>query len=197
MGFRPRMPSTLIAQLPVEEISVDDYVARLGKHFQDMYADLRHKYEALEEDRAGRGAGRQSAQLSVGDLVLLKRNPSTRREGPLRFQGRVYEDIYRIVQGSHPTFRLRPVGDPNKPIPVRQPVSADNLVKLDMPELELDPDAPRVLEIQEDRTDPESAWVRYKLEGFSVDGSVKLRNQSTPAEVQWVDLSKKRYRWML
>lgn len=125
--------------------------------------------------------------------MLLRRNPSVRREGALRFQERVYPDIFRIVSGGHPTFRLQVVGDPNRDVPVRQPISADNLVKLDMPELQLDPNTPRLLELQDEKADPEGGWVKYKIEKYSVDGSLLLRNQEIPSRVKWVDLSKERY----
>ena len=197
MGFRPRLPSTLIAEVPVTEMSVDTYVEKLREHFSQVYRDMTQKFKEHEEDRVGRGGGSLSAQLRIGDLVLLRRDPSVRREGALRFQERVYADIFRIVKGSHPTFHLEVVGDSNKSVPVRQPVSADNLVKLDMPELELDPNTPRLIELQDDRHDPEGGWVRYRIEKYSVDGSVLLRNEVTPARVKWVNLTKERYRWVL
>ena len=197
MGFRPRLPASLIGEVPVTEVSVDTYVSKLHKHFKQVYDDMAQRFKDHEEDQVGRGEGSLSAELKIGDLVLLRRNPSVRREGALRFQERVYSDIFRIESGSHPTFRLQVVGDPNKEVPVRQPVSADNLIKLDMPELQLDPNTPRLLELQDDRADPEGGWVKYRIEKYSVDGSVLLRNEEIPSRVKWVDLSKERYRWIL
>ena len=197
LGFRPRLPSSLLGGLPVEDEDVETYATKLQKHFSEMYKELELKFKEHEEDTAGRGDGRLSAQLKLGDAVLLKREPSTRREGALRFQERVYPEIFRIVRGSHPTFWLKVVGNPGQKVPVREPVSADNLVKLDMPEIEIDPNQPRRLELKDDNGDPTEGWTAYSLERFAVDGNVCLRQVADPAKVEWVDLSTQRYRWLV
>ena len=134
--------------------------------------------------------------LAVGDLVLVKREPSVRREGAKRFQERVHPDIFRIVSGSHPSFRIASVGNPNKKLPVINPVSADNLVKLDMPELELAPDQPRMFEVLPEEADPVSGWIQYRLERYAVDGTVRASRIDRPERKEWLDLSKCRYRWI-
>ena len=197
LGFRPRLPSSLVSQLPVEEISTDEYVARLGKYFAELHSEITKQFSEHEEDLSGRGKGKQSSELKIGDLVLVRRNPSTRREGALRFQERVWPDIYRIVRGSHPVFHLTCVGDQTKAPPMKMPVNAANLIKVDMPEFDIDPNQPRELEIQEDPSDPEAGWVRYRIEKFAVDGTVLLRNHEHRNRIKWSDLSKCRYRWVM
>ena len=73
---------------------------------------------------------------------------------------------------SHPVFHLTCVGDQTKAPPMKMPVNAANLIKVDMPEFDIDPNQPRELEIQEDPSDPEAGWVRYRIEKFAVDGTV-------------------------
>ena len=197
LGFRPRLPSSLVSQLPVEEISTDEYVARLGKYFAELHSEITKQFSEHEEDLSGRGKGKQSSELKIGDLVLVRRNPSTRREGALRFQERVWPDIYRIARGSHPVFHLTCVGDQTKAPPMKMPVNAANLIKVDMPEFDIDPNQPRELEIQEDPSDPEAGWVRYRIEKFAVDGTVLLRNHEHRNRIKWSDLSKCRYRWVM
>ena len=81
--------------------------------------------------------------------------------------------------------------DPTAPIPFIQPVNADRLVRLDMPELELSADQPRRLEM---RTGPAQDFSEYHIERFGVDGRVLLRLEGGNAE--WYDLTKCEYRWL-
>ena len=66
-----------------------------------------------------------------------------------------------------------------------------------MPEFDIDPNQPRELEINEDPSDPDEGWVRYRIEKFSVDGTVLLRSHEHRNRIKWVDLSKCRYRWIV
>lgn len=196
LGIKPKLPQSLLGGHSVLDQSTDDYVDKLVKHFREVYAELERKFKEHEEDIMGRGSGAQSAQIKLGDLVLLRREPSVKREGALRFQERVHPDIFRVVGGGHPTFHLQTVGNPEKPVPCKQPVSCVNLIRLDMPELELNPDQPREIEILPAGADVVTGWVKYRIERYSVDGSVKARNVERPAKVEWYDLSRERYRWV-
>ena len=76
----------------------------------------------------------------------------------------------------------------------RNPLNAERLVKLDMPELELSPDQPRRLELRERPTQP---WSEYVITRFGVDGRVRLEVAGGAAQdARWVDLSKCEYRWL-
>ena len=73
----------------------------------------------------------------------------------------------------------------------KQLLHAERLVKLDMPELEVEPGQPRRLEMRTSVTQPFS---EYTIERFGVDGRVNLRTEGGRAE--WYDLTKCEYRWL-
>ena len=140
-------------------------------------------------------AGSLGSELEVGDHVLLSREPTVERKGPTRFQSRVYPGVYVIKRKVSPsTFVIGDSADPHAVIPVRQPLHADRLVRLDMPELELSPEQPRRLEL---RTGPGEDWNTYVIERFGVDGRVRLMLEGGAAQTRkWVDLSEHEYRWL-
>ncbi len=72
-----------------------------------------------EQERIeGTIAGYLSHQLWVGDAVLVRREPTARREGPLRFQPRAYPGVYRIAQSLGPMmFRVADIADPEAATP--------------------------------------------------------------------------------
>ena len=128
-------------------------------------------------------------------MVAIRREASARREGPLRFQQRTYPDLYRVKAkvGAH-TVTVESVSDPTASVPVLQPVNSDRLVRVDLPELALDPASPRRLEIYERSLD---AWRPWAVERFSVDGRVRLRDTRDASWVSWFDLSTVKYRWLV
>ena len=77
--------------------------------------------------------------------------------------------------------------------PFLQPLFAERLVRIDMPELELDANQCRRLEIHEPATD---TWEAWDVEKFAVDGRVLLRSVIRPATADWTDLGSQRYRWV-
>ena len=147
--------------------------------------------------RMGRADGLLTSELFVGDSVLVRREPTIKREGPLRFHPRTYPGVFRISArlGRH-TFRVVDVAEPSKEPPFGQPLSADRLVKLDLPEIGLDPNQPRALEI---RFDEGGEWTQWELERFAADGRVKVRKRTDEGggEDRWLDLTQVRYRWIL
>ena len=73
-------------------------------------------------------------------------------------------------------------------------MSAERLVRLDMPELGLEPGQPRKLELRESNREP---WSTYELERFGADGRVRIVLQGGGAQTRrWVDLTKCEYRWL-
>jgi len=126
--------------------------------------------------------------------VLIRRDPLSRREGPVRFQPRTYPDLYKIIaKVATNVVRLCPLVDPAGPVPVSQPVNGDRLVRVELPELVLDPNAPRRLEIQEESSETWNAW---NVEKFAADGRVRLRDARDARVARWFDLSKVKYRWL-
>ena len=147
--------------------------------------------QAIEKDEATL-AGRINQELTIGDPVLVKREPTVRREGPTRFQSRVYDGVFVIKRKISPTtFEVEDLVDKKRALGFTQPLHAERLIKLDMPELELRPDQPRRLEM---RTSEAQPWNEYEIERFGVDGRVSLRVPGGGAE--WYDLTQCEYRWL-
>ena len=96
-----------------------------------------------------------------------------------------------VRRASPGAFWVEDLVDKTKSVPFRQPVHAERLVKLDMPELELRADQPRRLEMRTSEIQP---WNEYTIERFGVDGRVCLRLDGGGAE--WHDLSQCEYRWL-
>ena len=75
------------------------------------------------------------------------------------------------AEGEPLDLRVEDMFDKQAAPPFNQPLSAERLVKLDMPALELSADQPRWLEMREKPTDQ---WNTYVIEKFGVDGRVQL-----------------------
>ena len=193
-GLKPRLPRSLDVTQVIESVDINEYVARLTQYFRDTYRDVEGIQKEQVEKRETTLDGYLSSELHVGDVVAIRREASARRDGPLRFQQRTYPDLYRVKAkvGTH-TVTVESVSDPTAAVPVLQPVNADRLVRVDLPELALDPSSPRRLEIYETTTD---SWRPWNVEKFSVDGRVRLRDAGDVSRVSWFDLSTVKYRWL-
>merc|ERR1712115_487056 len=124
--------------------------------------------EAIEKNEANMG-GRLSSELNVGDAVLVKREntPESQRRGPTRFTQRVYPGTFVIKKKISPsTFVVEDLVDKEYVPGFHQPVHAERLIKLDMPELGLRPGQPRRLEMRES---PQQPWNTYEIDRFGVD----------------------------
>ena len=194
-GLKPRYPATLTAGLPVTMRDVNSYVKDLAEHVKTTQSIVRAAALAQMERDAKAMGGRLSCELEVGDAVLVKREPTARREGPTRFQDRTYPGIYVVKKKISPgTFHVEDLADKQRDLPFRQPLAAERLVKLDMPELELAPNQPRRVEMRER---PGEAFSVYKIERYSQDGRVKLTlEDGAPGSGKWVDLTECEYRWL-
>ena len=194
-GLKPRFPRTILTALPVEARSVEKYVTDLLAHLREVHSSLqRTTLETVEKDESTM-AGHLSQELQVGDPVLVRREHTAKREGPTRFQSRVYDGIYVITRKVSPsTFVVGDLVDREFVAPFKQPLHAERLVRLDMPELGLEPGQPRKLELRETNTDP---WNTFELERFGADGRVRIKLEDGGAQTRrWVDLTKCEYRWL-
>ena len=191
-GLKPRMPSTVSNGFPVEHRTVNDYVKGLLTHLKEVHATVqRVAQDAIERDERTL-EGSVSRELHVGDPVLVRREPTVERKGPTRFQGKTYPGIFVVAKKtSSTTYTVADLVDKSLVIPFKQPIHAERLIKLDMPELELRAGQPRRLEMREKETQP---WNEYTVERFGMDGRVSLRLKD--GEARWVDLSKCEYRWL-
>ena len=84
--------------------------------------------------------------------------------------------------------------EPGGQTPFEQPLKADRLVRLDMPEIPLDPGQPRIFEVLNEDNE---TWHRWRIERFAADGKCLCRRDGDVGRVEWMELSKYRYRWVL
>ena len=130
--------------------------------------------------------------LQVGDAVLVRREPTVSREGPTRFQERVYDGVFRVSKKiSDTTYHVEDLVDKDRVLQFKQPLHAERLVKVDMPELDLAPGQPRGVEV---RSTVDGPWRRGRIERFGVDGRVCVKFDA--GDSQWLDLSECEYRYV-
>ena len=194
-GLKPRFPRAILGSVPVEERSIDVYVKDMLEHLKEVHSSVqRTTLESIEKDESTM-AGHLSHELEVGDPVLVRREHTAERKGPTRFQSRVYDGIFVIkTKVSASTYIVEDLVDKEYVPKFHQPLHAERLVMLDMPELGLDPRQPRRLEMRESTVDP---WNTFVLERFGADGRVRLLLEGGGAQTRrWVDLTKCEYRWL-
>ena len=195
-GLRPTWPSMLDARHNVREITVDEYSRSLIEHFRTTYAEVERVQEAMVESRDKNLKGRLSAELRVGDVVLVKRVRDERQPGPVRFHDKTYPELCRVKKKINVhTFVVEDLADPGAVLPFHDQQHAERLVKVELPTLGLGEAQPRTLELLQDDG---ATWVRWRVEKFAVDGRVQLvcLGDSGPGHKIWVDLSRVRYRWV-
>ena len=195
-GLRPTLPSMLDARHNVREITVDEYSKNLLEHFRSTQAEIERVQEAMVENRDKALKGRLSAELHLGDVVLVKRVRDERQPGPVRFHDKTYPGLCRVRKKINVhTFIVEDLADPKSILPFNEQQHAERLVKVELPVLGLSEAQPRTLEIlQEDGV----TWVRWRVEKFAVDGRVQLvcLDEAEQGRKQWADLSQVRYRWV-
>ena len=194
-GLKPRFPRTVLGSVPVAEQSINAYVNDMMKHLREVHSSVqRVTLGTIERDEASM-AGHLSQELQVGDPVLVRREATAVREGPTRFQSRVYDGIYVIKRKISPsTFVVEDLVDKEHAPAFNTRLHAERLVRLDMPELELSADQPRRLELREKESDQ---WTEYTIDRFGADGRVRLKLEGGGTQTRrWIDLSKCEYRWL-
>ena len=196
MGLNPSLPASLRAGLVTEEITAEEYVKSLVDYLRDTHKRVRQYAEQMNFEKEGTDRGDQgAARLVVGDIVALK--STDKRKGESRFGHRTDGEIYKITQvvgenicslGKLTTGVPPVAGYPNR-------YAAERLIKLDMPEFELDmPEGtPQRVEIYDEY---EARWKAATTERWAVDGRVSLRFDEDKETCAWVDLTKCRYRWL-
>ena len=173
MGFNPTMPRMVTSEIPVQTVTVSEYSDSLQEYFRECYTDIQRIQREVLEDRAEEAPGRMSAQLEVGDTVVVKRIGENRRDVPSRFLPRTIPGFFtnsRVVGKN--TFDLVPLSGKTDRVPIKLPVNADRLIKVELPRLDPDPKRKVCLE----RYDSASGlWSRWRVERVSPDGSGSLR----------------------
>ena len=197
LGLKFKTPASMLGAVPVEERSVNAYVESLRQYLEEAHAELRRKFESSKEEAEDRKDAKRSGEIKKGDLVLVKKEIERKDPGPSRFKMSTYKEVFRVVAGGPHAFHVRYVYDPKKALPFSLPLNAERLIRLDMPELELDPAQPRLLQMLEPDADPETGWTSWRVERHSPDGLVQLQRLDQPEVREWFDLSEQRYRWLL
>ena len=194
-GLKPKMPAAMVAERDREFIPVTDYVIGLQQYMRDTYRTVQRLQLAAQERAEGTLSGHLSHELEVGDAVLVKRPPAAAAYGgPIRFRPKTYPGVYKIsVKISPTTYKVADLADPTARVTFGQPIHADRLIKLDLPELELMPDQPRRIEVQDKDG---STWNALTISRFAADGRVFLVAPGS-AGGKWYDLSKEKYRYLL
>jgi hypothetical protein len=203
-GLQPRLPRVVTTDVALMRSGVSNYVDDLLGYLRETYQSVvRHQRDLREqEETESKSAGSLTAELHVGDLVMVKLPPTVSRKGPNRFQPRVRDQIWRIKKKLSPhTFELADATDPNVLAEYRY--SAENLIKIELPDVPLGAGQRRVLEVYDNTS---ARWRRFRIERFGIDARVYLTplrsladgGQDEDAGVgRLVDLTQEVYRWIV
>ena len=202
-GLRPRLPRLVSTTGAVLSIGASEYVDNLMKYLKTTYDSVKQTQVSTREKRdiKAQDEGTVGMELQVGDAVMLRLEPTTKREGSKRFQPKVRDGLWEVSAKVSPhTVKLVAHGD--RSIPYEGTVNAENLIRVMLPTIELDAEQSRLLEIFRNTT---GEWERFRIDKFAVDGRVFLRrlrfkaaHNRWDADVQaiWKDLSETLYRWV-
>ena len=199
-GMKPTMPATLKAQLPVGGIGVDDYVRGLVECLQETYTSVQEAQKEIQERREKQAPGRMSAQLRIGDIVLLRNRDHEMPRGEHRWNQKTDGVLYRISEAmGQNTFRLAGVRTGGPPVssggganPINK-FGAERLVRVELPETETRLRYPHRIEVWDADV---GDWQVATVEQVAVDGAMLLRYDHDLSNPEWVDLSKERFRWV-
>ena len=203
-GLQPRLPRLMSCSGPVLAVGVSEYVDNLVSYLKTTYKAVQQTQKGMREikDIQAQDEGTLGMELQVGDTVMLRMDPTVKRAGATRFQPKVRDGLWEITAKISPqTFKLCAHGD--RTVPYGGTVSADNLIRVVLPTLEMDPSQPRLVEIFRNTT---GEWDRFRIDKFAVDGRVFLkrlkknpRNDRWEADPMgvWRDLSESLYRWVV
>ena len=125
--------------------------------------------------------------MSLGDYVLIKR-PRTTDKGELpRFSERANRLVYRVkAKVGDNTYEVEDSADPGRVLdhPLQ---NAENLIRIDLPELELQGERQLKRLLIADLADPE-VWHEATVIRLAVDGRVQVQWSRTGLTA-WLDLS--------
>ena len=130
----------------------------------------------------------------------MRKEEISQPKGSTRFEDRRDGELYRISKKlGEGTFELETMD--GKPVmqvggQSKKKVSAEHLIKCDMPELDLNLNehTPRRVEIM-DNAD-HNVWNLATVERFTADGRAVLRYDKAPNVTRMTDLLQERYRWV-
>ena len=70
-GLKPRLPAALDARSQVEFVTMDEYASRLRAYFTETYESVKRIQQAAIDEAEHEAGGHLSAELQVGDVVLV------------------------------------------------------------------------------------------------------------------------------
>ena len=196
LGIRPVLPGALRPGASVAHLTVDAYAENLAKYFRETYQEVQRVQQKVVDRRERDLGGHLSSELSVGDIVLVKRERDPKAAGPARFHKRTYAHPCRVVKKISPgAFQIADATDSGQSLPFDSRQNADRLIKLDLPVLGMRSGQPTTVEILEPDGD---TWSRWKIVKLAIDGRVKLQSLEAGAEgrAEWRDLTACRYSWV-
>ena len=107
-GLIPRLPRAVMAGQASGAVSVDEYADRLVGYLQSAYKDIyrRQAGDREEQESEDEQRGRISAELQVGDVVVVKLPPTQSRTGPKRFTARTRAQMWRVYKKAGPNTQM-------------------------------------------------------------------------------------------
>ena len=195
-----------------------EYTKDLIAYLKDTHKLVMEKAREHGVDIEGSADSGHGGKIEKGDLVMLK--GTSKRHGAKRFNERTNGVIYRAIEVSDGgnTVALEDLLGEVSLGHTRNRFPSDRLIKLDLPILQpfpnspwgkRDPDdaqsdlyfqGPRTLEVFFDDSKPPLDWRRATIARMSIDGRVRLTWDQDVSEgggnTEWIDLGRRRYRWL-
>ena len=181
-----------------QAIAPSEYVKDLVESIKVIYDDVQRHQQAIAARGEDEQPGRASAQIEVGDYVLVKREKQRRSRGDGSPKAVPVSNLQRGFQVrtkiGPETFAVCDPLDPKRPMNFTNKLNADRLIRIDMPELELKEGQHVRLDVHDSTTDE---WRTATIEKYAYDGRVALLYEHDPSELVWLDPSRERYRWVV
>ena len=202
-GLTPKMPRALVSNVGVINVGVDSYVTSLIGYLRDCYSSIQNQVKAVQQknEMEASDEGTFGQELEVGDVVMIRRDPTDRRQGPRRFQSKVRDELYVVDRKISPhTFQLRSCWNTAKMAGTHHAI---NLIKVHMPNVELEDGQLRVIEVFRNTV---GDWARYRIERHGPDGRCFVKRMRKVGQSDewtedgvgmWTDLSTELYRWIV
>ena len=88
---------------------------------------------------------------------------------------------------------LQDLAQPSRPTPFKNPQSGSNLVRMDLPELDMEGSRGKIIEIYNNEM---AYWAPWRIMKMAIDGRVYVQSMDDDSVATWIDLSDERYRWV-
>ena len=94
-GLNPKMPRAIMGDRPIITIGISDYVEGLLGYLRSCYESVRNKLKSIREENENQSLdlGSLTAELNIGDLVLIRKDASRKPKGTKRFESKTFPDV--------------------------------------------------------------------------------------------------------